>query len=121
MNRTWRNLDNLCLAAACAAFVIGVAAPAHAGDVTGRDVTVQYDDLDVGTEPGARNLLGRIEKAAVRICAPLDHGTLASLANEVKCRGEVTAAAVSKVNHPMLQAAYDRARGVRPSVASLGR
>jgi UrcA family protein len=109
------------LATACAALVLGLAAPLHAGEVTGPDVTVRYGDLAIDTEPGARKLLQRIESAAQRICAPLDHGDLASRANEMRCRAELTAAAVDKVKHPMLQAAFDAARGIRPPMASLGR
>jgi UrcA family protein len=121
MKTNLRTLDHGYLAAACAALVVGLAAPAHAGDLIGRDVTVQYGDLAIETEPGAKQLLRRIEWAAQRVCAPLNHGTLASQASEKKCRGEVTAAAVTRVNHPMVQAAFDRARGVGPSVASLDR
>jgi UrcA family protein len=65
----------------------------------------------------ATKALRRIERAAQRVCEPLDHGTLASRANAKACRQKVTAAAVSTVNHPMLQAAYDLANGVRPPVA----
>jgi UrcA family protein len=121
MKTNLRNLERHYLATACAALMLGVMAPAHASDLTGRDVTVQYGDIAIETEPGAKKLLRRIEWAAQRVCAPLNHGTLASRASEKKCRGDVTAAAVTRVNHPMVQAAFDRARGVGPSVASLGR
>jgi UrcA family protein len=109
------------LATACAALVLGLAAPLHAGEAAGPDVTVQYGDLAIDTEPGARKLLRRIEWAARRVCAPLNHGNLASRANEMRCRSELTTAAVDKVNHPRLQAAFDQARGVSTPVASLGR
>jgi UrcA family protein len=121
MKTTLLNLDHNHLAAACAVLVLGMAAPAHAGDLTGRDVTVQYGDLAIDTEQGAKVLLRRIESAAHRVCAPLNHGTLASRANEGRCRGKVIAATVNTVNHPMVQAAFDRARGIAPSVASLDR
>jgi UrcA family protein len=109
------------LAIACATLMISLTAPSHAGEMLGPDITVRYADLAIDTEPGASKLLRRIEWAAQRVCARLDHGTLASRANAKACRQELAAAAVQKVNHPMLQAVYDSARGARPAVASLGR
>jgi UrcA family protein len=101
------------------ALAMGLAAATNAADLVGPDITVSYEDL--ATEQSATKLLRRIESAARRVCAPLDHGTLASRVNAQSCSQGVTAAAVSKVNHPMLQAAYNLAKGVRPPVASLGR
>jgi UrcA family protein len=109
------------LAIACAALMTALTPPLQAGEVVGPDITVQYADLAVDSEQGASQLLRRIEWAAQRVCARLDHGTLASRANAKACRQTVAAAAVQKVNHPMLQAVYDSARGARPAVASLGR
>lgn len=109
------------LAIACATLMISLIPPLHAGEIVGPDITVRYADLAVDSEQGASKLLQRIEWAAQRVCARLDHGTLASRANAKSCRQTLTAAAVQKVNHPMLQAMYDSARGARPAVASLGR
>jgi UrcA family protein len=109
------------LAIACAALMVSLTPPLHAGEMVGPDITVPYADLAVDSEQGASKLLQRIEWAAQRVCARLDHGTLASRANAKACRQTVAAAAVQKVNHPMLQAVYDSARGARPAVASLGR
>jgi UrcA family protein len=109
------------LAIAGATVLMALTAPSQAGEVLGPDITVPYADLAIDTEPGASKLLRRIEWAAQRVCARLDHGTLASRANARACRQELAAAAVLKVNHPMLQAVYDSARGARPAVASLGR
>jgi len=115
--------QNCCngLAIACATLMISLTPPLHAGEIVGPDITVRYADLAIDTEPGASKLLRRIEWAAQRVCARLDHGTLASRANASACRQELATAAVQKVNHPMLQAVYDSARGARPAVASLGR
>jgi UrcA family protein len=109
------------LAIGCAAVTMGLAAAANAGDVLGPDVAVHYGDLAIASEQGATKLLRRIERAAQRVCAPLNDGTLASRANAKDCRRELTAAAVSKVNHPMVQAAYDSSKGLRSPMASLRR
>src|SRR5678815_2488637 len=69
--------------------------PVFAGAVTAPDVTVRYADLDVDTVPGATQLLQRIESAADRVCARLDHGDLASRGNRARCEQKLTAAAVA--------------------------
>ena len=94
------------LALACAALAIGLAAPAHAGEFTGPDITVTYADLDIDTEQGASRLLKRLERAATRVCAPLDNGSMGSRANADDCRRQLTVVAVRKVNHPMLLAVF---------------
>jgi UrcA family protein len=103
-----------------ATFALGLAAPGFADSPVGRDITVRFGDLAIDTEQGASSLLRRIEWAAQRVCAPLDHGTLTSRIRARDCSREVTAAAVARVSHPMLQAVYDSARGISPPVASLG-
>lgn len=104
-----------------ATLALGLAAPGFADGPAGPDITVRFDDLAIDTEQGASSLLRRIDWAARRVCAPLDHGTLSSRISALDCRRDVTAAAVARVSHPMLQAVYDSARGVSPPVASLGR
>ena len=104
-----------------ATLTLGLAAPTFADGPVGRDITVSFGDLAIDTEQGAASLLRRIEWAAQRVCAPLDHGTLSSQVNAGACRRDVTAAAVARVSHPMLQAVYDSDRGTSPPVASLGR
>jgi UrcA family protein len=109
------------LAIVFTALAMGLATATNAADLVGPDITVRYDDLPLKTEQDATKVLRRIEWAAQNVCARLDHGTLPSRVNAQACREKVTADAVSKVNHPMLQAAYNSAKGVRPPVASLGR
>jgi len=105
------------VAVVCTTFAMGLALSANAAEFTGPDVTVRYDSPALDTAQGASQLLKRIESAAGRICARLDHGSLASRANAQTCSRNVTADAVRKVNHPMLLAAYDAAAGVAPPVA----
>lgn len=103
----------------CAALAVGLAGPANAGEQVGPDIAVSYTDLAIETEQGASKLLKRIEGAAGRVCDRLDHGTLVSRSNAEACSRKVTAAAVTKMNHPMLLAVYNSARGVTPPLASL--
>ena len=108
------------LAIAFTALALGLSGAANAYSLVGPDILVKYSDLAIETEQGATALLGRIESAAKRICSPLDYGTLESRANAKACGAKATAAAVRKVNHPMLQAAYNLSKGVSPAVARIG-
>lgn len=90
----------------CALLALGQAAPALSGGVYGADVPVQYGDLDVGTIAGATTLLKRINAAAKSVCAPINHGSLSSRAKADACQGKLTAAAVARVDHPVLLAVY---------------
>jgi UrcA family protein len=106
-------------AVVCAAFIAALSAPASATDLVGPDVTVQYGNVSIETERGASQLLKRIEAAASRVCAPLNHGDLVSRANAQACSQKLTAAAIARVNHPMLLAAYQSTGQVSPDVANL--
>jgi UrcA family protein len=78
------------------------AATAHAA--TGGEVlqqTVRLGDLDLASEPGARDLAARIEKAAKQVCAVPDSDFL----NEAKCRREAVARAMNDVARRKLAAA----------------
>lgn len=97
-------------AGAFAAAALVLALPAAAGALTAPDVAVRYADLDIGSVAGATQLLQRIEAAADQVCARLDHGDLASRANRDRCEQKLTAAAVAKVNHPVLAQVYESAR-----------
>ena len=103
------------------ALALGLAAPTFAGGPVGPDVTVRFGDLAIDTEQGASSLLRRIEWAARRVCASLDHGTLPSRISARDCRRDVTAATVARLGHPVLQAVYDSARGTSTKVASIRR
>ena len=100
---------------------LSLAAPSVAGNLTGPDVTVRYPDLNIEAVEGATALLKRITVAATKVCAPLYHGSLASRANLDRCRQKLTAAAVTKVNHPVLAAVYKSARPTASTVAALAK
>lgn len=104
---------------AIAVAAMALAAPTVAGNLTGPDVKVAYSDLDIDTADGASQLLKRINGAASRVCASLDHGDIASRANVAQCHQKLTAAAVAKVNHPVLAAIYKSAHPDASPVATL--
>jgi UrcA family protein len=104
----------------CAAMALGLAAPAFAGGFHGPDVAVRYSDLDVDTVEGATTLLKRINAAAKSVCAPLDHGSLASKAQRDACQGKLTAAAVARVDRPVLLAVYESTQSM-PRVVTAAR
>lgn len=117
MKNSRRSLATVMLPAVLAvASALPGAATALASDVTGRDVAVGYADLDAGTVDGATRLLQRIEVAAGRVCAPLDHGDLASRTRRQACEQKLTADAVTRVNTPALVAVYQSARRDAPRV-----
>lgn len=109
------------IACLCSAFALGAAPTTHAHDLLGPDITVRYGDLAIGTEPGASQLLKRIDWAASRVCSRLNRGNLTSRANVKTCHEKLMVAAVSEVNHPMLFAAYNSSRGDSRAVARLTR
>jgi UrcA family protein len=81
---------------------------------------VRYSDLDLETVEGANTLLKRISSAAKSVCAPIDHGSLSSKAKAEACQGKLTAAAVARVDSPVLLAVYESARTM-PQVVTAAR
>jgi UrcA family protein len=104
-----------------ATLMLGLTATASATDLVGPDIAVQYESVIIESERGAAQLLKRIEAAAGRVCARLDHGSLTSRKNVQACSHKLTADAVRKVNHPMLLAVYTSGGGVSPPVASVAK
>jgi UrcA family protein len=104
----------------CAMLALGQAAPSLAGSFYGHDVSVRYSDLDVDTVEGATTLLKRINAAAKSVCAPIDHGSLSSQAKREACQGKLTAAAVARVDRPLVLAVYESTRPM-PRIVSASR
>ena len=104
-----------------AVLAVGLSGPTSAADYVGPDVQVRYGDLAIDTEKGSIQLLKRIESAANRVCAKLDHGDVSSRSNMKNCQREVTVAAINKVNHPMLLAVCNSKKGVAPELAGVSK
>jgi UrcA family protein len=78
-------------------------APAQLG---GDAVVVRYADLDIHTPPGAEMLYARIEHAAEQLCPQADFREIQRHLASLRCRDEVVAHAVSRINSPQLAAVY---------------
>jgi len=121
MKKLARTLIAAPVVALAAAALLSIAATASASEITGRDVTVRYADLDAGTVDGATLLLKRIEAASGRVCAALDHGDLASRSRREACERKLTDAAVTRVNSPVLADVYRSVRRDVPRVIAQAR
>ncbi|MEO8306660.1 MAG: UrcA family protein [Pseudomonadota bacterium] len=121
-SKEFKSRGGLVAVRALALSALGIAsahAGSTAGNMTGPDVTVRYSDLDIDTESGATALLKRIKVAAGSVCASLNHGDIASRANVDKCNAQLTDAAVTKVNHPVLASIHKSTHRNASSVAAL--
>jgi|SRR5450759_1002793 UrcA family protein len=67
---------------------------------------VSYSALDLATDEGARNLYGRIVKAARAVCPDADVRDLSAFAFARTCQAEAIARAVRDVPSPRLAALY---------------
>ena len=83
-----------------------VAAQGSSPQFEGPAVVVNYADLDINTPRGAEKLYARIEHAAEQLCPPVDFSELQRYAVYLRCRNEVVAHAVGRVNSPQLAAVY---------------
>ena len=96
--------------AAFAAFGPGLAAAAAVDDVP--SLTVNYGDLNLDTDGGARTLYARLRSAAARVCPVGLAGDLSSTAAEQRCRERAIAQAVARINNARLtKLVTSRARG----------
>jgi len=68
-------------------------------------VTVKYEDLNLNTDAGTRELLGRLSKAADRVCRDGPVSALEAYGYS-RCYRRTLAAAVDKVHHEQLSALF---------------
>lgn len=69
-------------------------------------VQVQYGDLNLATDQGARALLERIKAAARQVCPAADGRDLAAFQSSRRCAREAVARAIDQVGSPRLAALY---------------
>jgi UrcA family protein len=72
---------------------------------------VSYSALDLATDEGARNLYGRIAKAARAVCPDEGVRDLNTFAFARTCQAEAIARAVRDVRNPRLAALYSARTG----------
>jgi UrcA family protein len=77
---------------------------------------VNYEDLNLSTVAGVTLLYGRIERAARLVCGP--NTDLSRLGQWKTCYRLAVAAAVARVNNPLLTAIHDSKSGA-PKLAAL--
>ena len=90
---------------------LGVAQAATASDSVALSdevptAVVNYADLNLATEAGARTLYQRLAAAAQEVCPIQDARSLAQVAHSHSCRAEAVARAVRQVNSPKLAALH---------------
>jgi UrcA family protein len=68
-----------------------------------RSILVHFEDLDTSTSGGAQRLYDRIESAAATVCSePARWRNLALSARYASCLRTAVAAAIRKINRPLL-------------------
>ncbi len=99
------------LLAGCAlAGSLGVAQATTTGDDV-PTMVVQYGDLNLATEAGARTLYRRLATAARQVCPFEDSKSPREMAYNNTCRAQAIARAVHEINSPQLAALHsDRSR-----------
>lgn len=86
---------------------------AHAGTAAdGRlHYAVDYSDLNLTRLEGAAALYHRLERAADRVCAPLDQKGVRSVQLHRACLRSALADAIADVNQPLLTAYHESKTG----------
>jgi UrcA family protein len=89
------------------------ASAAHRQEITVKKALVEYGDLNLQGDADAATLLGRLSKAARKVCASDSHGPINFLSRreEFSCRGTALRDAVATVDHPVLTALYQSKHG----------
>jgi UrcA family protein len=96
---------SIILAAATLATGVGSAGASAAADPQTASTIVRYGDLNLANPEGAKAMLARIRHAARRVCEPAPESAL-EYADWRNCVSRATEGAVSRLNAPMVTAAY---------------
>jgi len=84
---------------------VGSATASVAADRHTVNTTVRYGDLNLSNPEGAKTMLTRIRHAARQVCEPAPESAL-EYADWRSCVSKATDGAVSRLNEPMVAAAY---------------
>jgi len=77
---------------------------AQSAAATGPSIKINYSDLNVSTEAGAKVLLSRIRNAADHLCGYYPENDLGRRADHMACVRETVNEAVTEVDNPVLTA-----------------
>jgi len=95
---------------------VATAGSAHAGEIgNALTKTVDYGDLNLDTEAGARVLFFRLRSAAKEVCSPLAGRSLSLHSRWQACYDKAVASAVAQVNRPAVTALYTSTFGHSPT------
>ena len=99
-----------------AAALLATTAQAAPANTIRKDVQVAYSDLDLSTEGGARELLGRIEQASARACggSPVFYSTYSvapslAIKDFNTCRAGAINTTIKSLPFPVVQKLYSSA------------
>jgi UrcA family protein len=84
---------------------VGSAGASVAADMKTASTIVRYGDLNLASPEGAKAMLTRIEHAARRVCEPRSESAV-DYVDWRNCISKATDGAVSRLNAPMVTAAY---------------
>ena len=99
------------LAAVVYCVALAATATADERDWQPRTKVVNYADLNLNSEAGARALYGRLRLAASQVCAPSKGVALSEFSNWRKCFDLTLARAVKQIDQPVLTAYHLRQTG----------
>src|SRR5687767_5673706 len=110
-----RSIKGLLIGLALAGIATGAAA-AQPRQVVVNKVVVRYPDLNLQNEAGAATLLGRLSRAAHKVCndATASPAYIRPRYEGFACRQTAMQNAVAKVDHPVVTAMYQSTRNVAP-------
>ena len=100
-----KSILSIVLAAATLATATGFTAASVAAEQRTVSTTVRYGDLNLANADGAKAMLTRIKHAARQVCEPAPETAL-DYPDWRKCVAKATDGAVSRLNAPMVTAAY---------------
>jgi UrcA family protein len=112
---------HIALAAIACGVSFSTMATAEASDGEALTKIVNYADLNLNREAGARTLYGRLRMAATQVCAPFAGTTLADKAKWRECFGPAMARSIAEIDAPMLTAYYLSRTGTTEALSQVAK
>src|SRR5579863_3364645 len=107
------------VALAALAYAPGAAQAQTASNPDQVSVRISYGDLDLSSQTGAREMIGRIDNAARVICGePSSNADLSGWAQQRACAQSTVSDAVASLGNPTVTALNDQRRGEGASFAN---
>lgn len=100
-----KHLTRIAALAALATVPLASSVPAFAADTSPSQV-VKYNDLNLTTPEGAKELYSRLKKASRNVCNDIYSPGTQNLIDQALCRRDTLDTAVRNVNQPLLTALH---------------